>query len=158
MTYLCFCETREQLHRGISSGYEVGKLLLADGKRVRVEIVEDEDSLSAQQRRFFHGPVLTQIAEQAHNAGERYDAVTWKRVLKQIILERNPRWDEIRIPGEDEPRLVRRYWSTEELGVKAYSAFIDESIDLATTSWDVVFRFLPSERDAVRWTGRKKHS
>ncbi len=55
------------------------------------------------------------------------------------------------MPGRPAPVVHRDWWSTEELGVKAYSQLIDEAIAMATTQWGVEFRFLIGERDAVRY-------
>lgn len=150
--------TRERLYEAIVNAYTFGKMLLLEGKRVVLIVMELEDSLTARQRRFFHGPLLKQISEQVRLPdGTRYMPAVWKQYLKERILEREPRWVEIRLPGQG-PRMLRKWWSTEELGVKRYSDFIDESIAIAATEWGVAFRFLADERDAVRYTApqRKK--
>jgi len=143
--------SRERLHEVITAGYARGKALIADGKRVVVTVAEDEDALTVLQRKFFHGPVLGQISEQVRVEGVRYARSVWKRHLKDVILERDPRFETVRMPGDAEPRTVRIWWTTEELGVKRYSQFIDEVIAMATTEWNVEFRFLIGERDAVRY-------
>lgn len=144
--------TRERLHSGLRDAYEFGKLLLLEGRRVVLVVMELEDSLTIRQRGFFHKAVLGQISEQVVVDGRRYDKEIWKTHLKNRILERNPRWKEIHLPGAPEPFLVRMWWSTEELGVKAYSEFIDESIAVAASEWNVDFHFWPNERDAARYT------
>lgn len=147
-------ETREDLHEAITKGYTRGKMLIADGKRVVVTVAEDEEGLTALQRKFFHGPVLGQISEQVSVEGVRYTRQAWKAHLKNEILERNPRFETVRVPGRAEPITVRNWWSTEELGVKAYSDFIDEAIAMAATQWGVKFRFLIGEREATRYSTR----
>ncbi len=46
---------------------------------------------------------------------------------------------------------MKRRKSTEALSIKGYSDFLDRCIAHATTEWNVQFRFLAEERDAVRY-------
>jgi hypothetical protein len=50
--------------------------------------------------------------------------------------------------------------STEHLGIRAYSNYIDLVIDTATLELGVHFVFIDTEREAVRWVAqpRKKRS
>ena len=143
--------TREDLHSAITAGYTRGKALIADGKRVVVTVAEDEDALTTLQLRFFHGPVLSQLSEQATVDGRRYTREVWKRHLKNVILEREPVFKEMLLIGKTEPEPVRIWWSLRDMGVKRMSKFIDEVIAMAMTEWRVEFRFLVGERDAVRY-------
>ena len=146
--------TRERLYELCNEGYKRGRMLIADGKRVVVTVAEDEEALTALQRKFFHGPVLGQISEQVRVEGVKYTRAAWKVHLKNEILERNPRFETVMLPGDKEPRSIRNWWSTEELGVKAYSEFIDEVLAIATTQWRVEFRFLIGQREAVHYPPR----
>lgn len=152
--------TREGAHKVASIAYERARLLVADGKRARFRLEEAEDELSIRQRGFLHRAVFPQIEEQyRHPDGTRTDWRAWKEFFRarylgdRWVLKRVPRWDEklgrMVLPKRKTPHRERV--STEDLGVKAYSQYIDTVIDTATVELGVVFVFLPSERDAVRW-------
>lgn len=150
--------TREQAHEVMRTGYALAKLLLDDGKRVRVVVGEDDEPLTVKQRRFFHGPVLSQIAEQVRMPdGTRYVAAIWKEFYRDLFLpakwevERRPRWvdGELVVPKRATPRRVKA--STEDLSVKQYSELIDKVIAHATTELGVVFDLDPAERQRVRY-------
>lgn len=125
--------------------------LLDNGEHVLLSVGIAIEPVGVQQRRFFHGPVLTQISEQVRVRGERFTADLWKEHLKNVILEREPHYEMRKLPGAKRatPRRVRR--STETLGVRDYAQFIDEVIAYAVTEWGVEFRFEMSEREAVRY-------
>lgn len=129
----------------------VAKCLLDNGEQVLLTVGVAIEPVGIQQRKFFHGPVLTQISEQVRVRGERFTTDVWKEHLKNLILEREPKYEMRKLPGAKRatPRRVRR--STEELGVRAYAKFIDEVIDYAVLEWGVVFRFEMNEREAVRY-------
>jgi hypothetical protein len=143
--------TREEAHQAVMQAYTVARTLIADGKRVRITVGEDCDPITIKQRGFLHGPVMTQISEQVRVGGERYVADIWKRYFKNLILERKPRYEMIRMPGAKRATPRRKWWSTEELSIKQYSAFIDEVIAHAVTEWSVNFKFDERERNAVRY-------
>lgn len=109
-----------------------------------VLLCEWEDDLSARQRRFLHGPVLGQISEQARGeGGQRYHMQVWKELFRSQFL--GSKWEMV----NGKPIELRV--STEDLGVKAYSEYIDKVIAEAATTWGVEFRFQIDEREAVRW-------
>ena len=134
----------------------LAKTLLDNGDQVLLSVSVALEPVGAQQRRFLHGPVLTQISEQVRVNGERFTTEIWKEHLKNVILEREPRYEMRKLPGAKRatPRRVRR--STEELGVRAYAKFIDECIDYAVAEWGVVFRFEMNEREAVRYVDPRR--
>lgn len=135
--------TREEAHDAVMRAYVVAKGLIADGKRARITVGEDDDSVSVRQRRFLHGPVLTQISEQVRVDGMRYVTAIWKEYFRNLFL--GSRHEEF---GRT---LIELRNSTEDLGVKAYSEYIDRVIAHATTEWSVAFEFDPNEREAVRY-------
>jgi hypothetical protein len=143
--------SREDAHEAITRGYAHAKALLASGENVLVTVKPALEPISVQQRRFFHGPVLNQISEQVRVNGERFTTDIWKRHLKNVILEREPKYEMVKLPGAKRATPRRVYRSTETLGVRAYSKFIDDCIDFATLEWGVQFVFEPSEREQVRY-------
>lgn len=152
--------TREGVKHAARAAYDQALLLVADGKRARFRMEEAEDELSIRQRGFLHKAVFPQIEEQyRHPDGTRTEWRAWKEYYRarflgdRWVLKRVPRWDEklrtMVLPKRKTPHRERV--STEDLGLKAYSEYIDKVIDTATVELGVVFVFLPSERDAVRY-------
>lgn len=128
--------------------------------RLRVIVGFEHADITTKQRGFLHAAVLPQIAEQVTMPdGTRYTAEVWKefwrrRFLPDVFeLRREPRWDHklgrMVLPKRATPHRVRV--STESLGIKGYSDFLDQVIAAATTELGVVFKFRPSEREAVRY-------
>lgn len=135
--------TREGAHQAICDSYAAAKLLIEDGRRVRISVGEDEDSMTLRQRKFLHGPVLTQMSEQARDEGKRYLPKVWKEYFRGLFLGStfetiNGRTVEVRI-------------STEGQSVKDYSDYIDRVIAHAAIDWSVTFLFIERDRDAVRY-------
>jgi hypothetical protein len=127
---------------------------------LRVIVGFHREDITTKQRGFLHAAVLRQIAEQVRMPdGTRYTAEVWKEFFRQrflghqYVLKATPRWDSeagrMVIPKRATP--VRERISTESLGIKGYSAFIDQVIAAATTELGVVFEFDQQEREAVRY-------
>jgi hypothetical protein len=163
--YTRVVHTREEAHQVITLAYGAAKVLIQDGKRVRITVAEEVDSLSARQRRFLHGVVLPQIAEQVRMPdGTRYVAEVWKTYFRGLFLpdrwvvEKRPRWDAKKgrmvLPKRATPHRERV--STESLSVKQYSRLIDQVLAHAATELGVEFRFLADEREAVRYVAPKR--
>lgn len=133
------------------------KSMLENGERVMLSVGPAVESVGVQQRKFLHGVVLPQIAEQVKLPdGSRYTTDVWKAYLKKQLLPKQ--WKSMRMPGDKRatPRKVEP--STERLGVKAYSLFIDQCIDYAVMEWSVKFEFVAEEREAVRYVAQKRKS
>lgn len=107
------------------------------GKQVRLTLHELEDSKSNQQRRFYHGVILREIADQATINGERFDLPVWKAYMRERFI--GHRWEVIKDPmtGKKLRRKVRI--SSESLGVKSYNKLIEEVTAFAATELNVVF-------------------
>lgn len=131
----------------------------ADGevhaRRWRFTFGEDQEDLTVRQRRFLHGPVLGQIAEQARDEdGRAYAMPVWKEYLRAKFL--GHRWESLRLPGQKRatPRKVRI--STEDLTVKQYSEYIEQVLAFAATELGVVFDLDPREREAAQYRPKKR--
>lgn len=151
--------TREEAHEAVTRGYAYAQSLLADGKRVKISIGEDDEPISIKQRGFLHAAVLPQIAEQVRVDGERYVVDIWKEYFRKEFL--GYRW-EMRRPFKFDPKLCRLVQakratpfrirnSTEDLNVRKYSEYIERVIAHAVTEWGVVFHFRAGEREAAQW-------
>lgn len=110
------------------------KSMTTAGHELVIEGRLREDKKSDQQRKFLHGVILTEIARQAKPA---YPMAVWKEYLRSEFLGKkrvtviNP------ITGKKTRRYVRI--STEDLGVKAYSEFIERVISFGVTELGVEF-------------------
>lgn len=144
--------TPEAWRAAATAIYHAGLALVQAGQVAKGTVCEHEDDISAKQRGFLHAAVLPQIAEQVRvgEKGERFSVPIWKEYYRAKFL--GFKWVMQKLPGQKKatPRKVRI--STEDLGVKAYSEYIDKVIADAATEWFVQFRFLADEREAVRWT------
>lgn len=157
-------ETREEAHQAASHAYALAQALIRDAKRVRFLVGEDQDPITVKQRAFLHAAVFPQIAEQVVVDGTRYAADIWKEFFRKRFLPDRweltavPKWDaalgRLVVPKRKTPLRVRV--STEDLGIKAYSDYIDRVIDTAVLELHVVFEFRPREREEVRYRARRK--
>ena len=107
------------------------------GNRVTLEARLTEDAKTDQQRRYYHGVLLHQIAQQATVNGQRFDLKTWKEHFRKeylgfkTVTYINP------MTGKKSRRRLRQ--STEDLGVKAYNVLIERVTAFAATDLGVVF-------------------
>lgn len=119
-------------------------------RQYRLTFAEVREDLTVKQRRFLHGPVLGQIAEQVRMPdGSRYVAAIWKEYFRKLYLP--DRWASYRMPGAKRATPHRVRVSTEDLSIKQYSELIDKVLAHATTELGVVFDLDPAERQAVRY-------
>lgn len=159
-TFVRVCTTREAAHNAVIAAYEQAKTLIALEKRIKVTVEEAEDEISIKQRGFLHKAVLPQISEQVtFPDGTRFEWRVWKEMMRgrflgdRWVLKAAPRWNaelgKFIKPKRKTPRRERV--STEDLGIRAYSNYIDTVIDTAVSEFGVVFRFRAEEREEVRY-------
>jgi hypothetical protein len=134
----------------------VAKCLLDNGEQVELSVKPALDSIGARQRGFLHAAVLPQIAEQAFvgEKRERFVVDIWREYFYKRFIP--PRYVMRKMPGAKKATPHRERVSSEQLGVKRYSEWIDRIIDTAVTELDVVFEFRPSEREGVRYVSKPK--
>ena len=107
------------------------------GNRITLECRLTEDAKTDAQRRFYHGIILKQIAQQAVVNGQRFDLKTWKEHFRKeylgfkTVTYTNP------MTGKKSRRRVRK--STEDLGVKGYANLIEKVTAFAVTELGVQF-------------------
>ncbi len=142
--------TPQSAHQAIGHAWTLAKALTLAGNHIRVRVDVDDD-ISIKQRRFLHGPVLNQIAEQVRVNGERFVPKVWKEFFRVLFLEAKPVYEMVKLPGHKRatPRRVRQ--STESLTVKRYSEYIDKILAHASTEFGVRFALDIDEREAVRY-------
>jgi hypothetical protein len=161
--------TREALHAAVSRLYEHAKERVAgapdkvDRETGEVEprvwrliFGEDTDDITTRQRGFLHAAVFPQISEQARLNGVGATAAGWKEWYRAEFL--GWKWAVVDVPGKltsgGKPvkKRMKVRVSTEDLGPRLYSDYIDRVIAHATTEFGVVFVFRDEEREAVRYT------
>lgn len=158
--FVRFCGSKSDAHSAAVDGYEAARLLIADGKRVKVVVKEADDELSIAQRGFLHKAVLPQIAEQyVFPDGSRYAWQVWKEFWRarflgdRWVLKAIPRWD-AKLGRMVQPKRKtphRERVSTEDLSCKQYSEYTNKIIDHATLELGVNFVFIVGEREAATY-------
>jgi hypothetical protein len=126
-----------QAHHAISKAWQEVKNNLVAGRKQILEIKDFEESLTIQQRKYYHGVVLLNIAKQAEVNGNKFSLETWKehfrkellgkkrvKVINPITGKKSYRWDRV---------------SSEDLGVKKYNILIEQVTAFAVTDLGVNF-------------------
>lgn len=138
----CIVSTREGAHNVAKLAYERARMLIADGKRVRMLAEEAEDDRSIQQNRFMWGVVLKEISEQASINGQRWSADAWHELAKRQFL--GYEFKKTVIAGRKRKTVSKQLRSTTRLSVKRMSEYLEKLMAFAITDLGVTF----SER---RW-------
>lgn len=127
------------------------RCLLDNGEAVDLTVAPALDSISAKQRGFVHAAVFPQIAEQVFvgEKRERFVAEIWKEHFRRRFIP--DKWVMRKLPGAKRATPHRERVSSESLGVKRYSQWIDQIIDTAIVELGVVFDFVAEDREAVRY-------
>jgi len=130
-------QTREQAHQAITQGYAHAKSILDNGRPARVRVEEHEDDRSEQQNKFYWGPCLGDISEQARIDGQRYTKEAWHNLFKRVFLG----YEIVRekVAGRKKTTIIRRLRSTRNLKVRAFSKYLDELQAFAATEHGVRF-------------------
>lgn len=162
--------TPETLNAKFRAAYTHAEMMLRNGEQVELKCGPGLEPIGVQQRRFLHGVVLRQIAEQVQlpifdksdaDTGQRvrYDIDAWKELFRKMlippkhvmrramVLDKNTG---LARPARKKTPHAEKV-STETLGVRGYSRFIDEVIDHAVRDFGVVFEIDPAERESVRY-------
>jgi hypothetical protein len=128
--------------RGICvEGYRYAETLAMDGRPVHLVVKEWEDDKTIKQRGFYHGVVLTCIAEQARvtvdGITNRYVVRTWKEFFRTLFVP--DLWEMVEVPGQKRKKRRKVRVSTEDLGIRAYADLITKVMAYATTELGVRF-------------------
>lgn len=113
------------------------KSMLLAGHRLAVEIRLADDAKTDQQRKYYHGVILKQIAEQAAPGGVKHSLQIWKEYFRAEYLGFKTTTYTNPLTSKKSRRRVRK--STEDLGVKAYAALIERVTAFAVTDLGVQF-------------------
>jgi hypothetical protein len=113
------------------------KANLHAGRPVVLEARLAEDVKTDKQRRFLHGFILASIAQQARPNGQQFPLAVWKEHFRSEFLGCKAVTTTNPLTCERVVRSVRV--STEDLGVKGYSEYIDRVAAFAATELGVEF-------------------
>jgi hypothetical protein len=126
-----------QAHKAISGLWTTIKNELTAGHKQVIELKSFEEALTGQQRRYFHGYVLTTIAQTATVDGRKYAMPVWKEFYRSKFLgDEVVEVTDIKT-GATKKELRRK--SSESLSVKGYNKLIDQVTADAATEFGVVF-------------------
>lgn len=114
------------------------KALATAGHATVVEVRTAEDVKTDKQRRYLHGYVLMTIAHQAVVNGQKFDMKTWKEWYRSTYL--GSKTVTFKDPFTGKKIRRRQRVSTEDLGVKGYSEYIERVTAHAATELGVEFR------------------
>lgn len=103
-----------------------------NGSPFRIILTTDEEKRTIPQNRYFHGPLLDKITEQAWWNGKQYPKEFWKEYFRRRYLLK----DEYQMPSGE---IINVYWSTADLSASRFAEFIEQVKFEATTEWGVQF-------------------
>ena len=110
---------------------------IKSGNRVTVEGRLTEDMKTDEQRKFYHGVILTQIAQQAKPNGGLFPMPVWKEFFRKKYLGYKTRTDIDPMTGKKVKMRVRQ--STEGLSLAGYARLIKKVTAFAVTELGVEF-------------------
>lgn len=132
-----YLQTPAQAHRAINDIWHYAKPNVMAGRKLIVRVVDFEEDKTTQQRRYYHGYILTEIARQAKVNGEKYAMETWKEHFRKTYLGSKRKKIIDPMTSKKSWRLERI--STESLGVKGYNRLIEMVTAFACTELGVIF-------------------
>lgn len=105
--------------------------------RLLLTVKAMEDERTTQQNRFYWGPCLGDIAEQASIGGQKYSKDAWHELFKREFLPRKV--TKTKVAGKKRPVVTVKLGSTTDLSVKKMSEFLEKVLAFATTDLGVQF-------------------
>lgn len=133
-------ETREEAMRWSMECNRRANALIDLGKKALLQVEEAEDLRNIQQNRFYWGPMLGDIAEQASIGGDRYTKDAWHEFGKRQFLPRTLK--RTKVAGRKNMVVTRTIASTTGLSVRKMSIYIEKFMAFAVTDLNVRFREL----------------
>lgn len=140
-----------QAHKAFADAWLTVKASLLAGRKMVLTVDDFEDKLTTQQRKYYHGFILNEVAKQASIEGRKYGLQIWKEHFRdkylgdEVVTEINP------MTGVEARRLIRK--STEGLGVKGYNLLIEQVTAYAVTDLNVSFTM-----DFDEWVAQNNES
>lgn len=132
-----YLQNPAQAHQAINAIWHYAKPNVMAGRKLIVRVVDYEEDKTTQQRRYYHGFILTEIAKQARIDGKQYPMPVWKEHFRATYLGDKVATEVNPMNGVETKRLVRV--STEDLKVKGYNILIEQVTAFAVTELNVIF-------------------
>lgn len=129
--------TREAAHEAATMAYAVAKVALDNGRPARIVAEEYEEDRTLQANRYYWGPCLKEISEQATVVGQRYTVDAWHELFKRQFL--GYEIIKVRVAGRKKATVIRRLRSTAKLKVKPFGKYLDEVQAFAAADMGVQF-------------------
>lgn len=117
------------------------------GHAVVLEARLYEEDRTIKQNRFYWGPCLTEISNQASINGQRYAVDAWHELFKRQFLGYEIK--KVTVAGSKRKRVIRRLRSTASLKVKAMSVYLEKVQSFAASDLGVEF----SSPNWSQWSG-----
>lgn len=111
-------------HAAIQRAWDLSKALTIAGRKVRITAAEAEDDRSIQQNKFYWGPCLKEISEQAVLDGSKWTPDAWHEAFKRVFL--GYEIVKVKVAGRKRATVIRRLRSTTGLSVRSMSQYLDE--------------------------------
>lgn len=127
-----------QAHRAISALFanDIKAQTLA-GKRLKLTLQVAEDERSLKQNKFYWGPCLKDISEQAQIGGQRYSKDAWHELFKRQFLPRKVK--KCHVAGRGKAVVSVSLGSTTDLSVRRMTDYLDKVQAFAATDLGVAF-------------------
>lgn len=129
--------TREAAHQAALQAYELAKGAVERGRPARILAQEHEDDRSVQQNRFYWGPCLSEISQQARIEGQQWAPEAWHELFKRLFLGYEIK--KTQVAGRKRPVVIRRLKSTTGLKVRPMGKYLDELQAFAANELGVRF-------------------
>lgn len=124
-------------HHAIKQAWVIGKALTEAGRKFHLRADEAEDDRSVLQNRYYWGPCLKEISQQASIEGQRWAAECWHELFKRMFLGYEIK--KVRVAGRKKITVIRRLKSTTGLKVKPFSTYLEKVQAFAATDLGVRF-------------------
>jgi len=124
-------------HHAATLAYQFAVEVINQGKQALIQSREHEPDRSIQQNRFYWGPCLKEISEQARIDGQRWASEAWHELFKRMFLGYEIK--KVRVAGRAKTTVIRRLRSTTGLKVRAMSEYLEKVQAFATTDLGVMF-------------------
>lgn len=138
MNHTIVCHNPQQAHQVLTQSlWPWVKSMTMAGHKLVIRGEEAEDAKSIQQRRYLHGVIFKEMAEQIRPTGQSFALKVWKEHCREKFL--GSRWVMVMDPTTGKKKRRKERVSTEDLGVKAYSRYIEQCTAYAATEFGVEF-------------------
>jgi hypothetical protein len=126
-----------QAHQAINTVWAKVKNELQAGNKQVIELKSYEEALTAKQRKYYHGYILTTIAHSVSVDGRKYQLNVWKEHYRAKFLGEAV-VDITDIKTGATRRELQRV-SSESLSVKGYTKLIEQVTADAASEYGVIF-------------------